>query len=198
MKLYHCPNTRSERVLWMFRELGVTPEIVTIELFKGQGRSPEYLARNPNGFVPLLEDGELQLIESSAILMHLADKFPEKNLAPKAGTPDRSRYYQYMVYSPAAIDPAVELVAYHTRVLPEAARVPGAAEYGKKRFSRIGKALSQMLGDRQFVVGNSFSAADIMVGSSLMWAGRYQLLGDLPTLAAYVDRLKARPALNNS
>jgi glutathione S-transferase len=195
MKLYHCPNTRSERVLWMFRELGVEPEIKVIDLHKGESRQPEYLAINPNGFVPTLVDGDTTLVESAAIVLYLADKYPDKRLAPPVGTAARGLYYQYVSYAVAALDPACELVAYHTKILPEAHRVPGAAEYGRRRFARVGKACAKMLGERPYVLGADFSAADILVGSSLAWADRYGMLAELPSLSAYVARLQARPAL---
>jgi glutathione S-transferase len=194
MKLYHCPNTRSERVMWMFRELGVVPEIHEVNLFTGESRKPEYLAINPTGFVPTLVDGDLTLVESAAIILHLGDKFPEKKLAPPIGTRERASYYEYVVYGPATLDPALETVAYHSMVLPEAIRVAGAPEYGRRRFKRIAKALSVMLGDRRYVLGEAFSGADIVIASGLEWAKRLGMLDDAPpSLAAYHERCVARP-----
>src|SRR5579862_5890993 len=118
MKLYHQPRTRSSRVAWLLGELGVACEIAPVNVFVGEGRKPEYLAIHPHGLVPAFEDDGLLLIESSAICMHLCDKHPEKKLAPAVGTKDRARYYEWMVYIPATIDPCLETIMFHTMFLP--------------------------------------------------------------------------------
>jgi glutathione S-transferase len=181
----------------MFRELGMTPEIEIVDLFQGGGRRPEYLAINPNGFVPTLVDGDVVLVESAAILIYLADKYPEKKLAPRLGTRERALYHQYMVYGPSTVDAMCELVWYHSFVLPEPRRVPGAVDYARRRFKHIGGALSQMIGEQPFVCGNDFSAADIVISSGVGWAKRMEMLKDHPRLEAYLERATSRPAFAN-
>ena len=134
MRLYHRRYTRSGRARWMLEEVGAPHEIERIAFSKGEHRMPEYLAVHPHGSVPALVDGSLKLIESSAIVMHLADKFPEKKLAPALGGDDRASYYRWMVYVPATVDPVLEAITMHTRMLPEPKRVAAIAEEGKRKL----------------------------------------------------------------
>ena len=134
MKPYHSQYTRSGRARWMLEEVGAPCELERITFAKGEHRTPEYLAVHPHGSVPALVDGDLKLIESSAIVMHLADKFPAKNLAPALGTDDRARYYRWMVYVPATVDPVLEAITMHPRMLPEPKRVAAIAEEGKRKL----------------------------------------------------------------
>jgi glutathione S-transferase len=194
MKLYHSQFTRSGRAKWMLEEIGEPYEIERLALSKGEGRKPEYLAIHPHGSVPSLVDGGLTLIESSAILMHLADKYPDKKLAPPLGSDDRARYYRWMVYVPATVDPVLEAITLHTRLLPEAKRVAAIAEEGKRKFAAVARVLEEAVGGRQFIVGDSFTAADVAVASAIGWITFLGLLDDHPKLAAYAKPFSERAA----
>jgi glutathione S-transferase len=194
MKLYHSQFTRSGRARWMLEEVGAPYELERITFAKGEHRTPEYLAVHPHGSVPALVDGDLKLIESSAIVMHLADKFPEKKLAPALGTNDRAHYYRWMVYVPATVDPVLEAITMHTRILPEAMRVAAIAEEGKRKLGSVVRVLEEAVGGRDHVLGDGFTAADVILGSAIGWIGFLGMLPDHPTLAAYHKGLSARPA----
>src|SRR6185436_6612060 len=116
MKLYHSQHTRSGRARWMLEEIGAKYDIERLALSKGEHKTPEYLAINPQGAVPTLVDGDLKLAESSAIIMHLADKFPEKKLVPPVGSKERAEYYKWMVYVPSTVDPALEAITFHGKM----------------------------------------------------------------------------------
>jgi glutathione S-transferase len=192
MKLYHAPMTRSGRVLWLLGELGQTCDIVPINVFVGEGRKPEYRETHPHGYVPALEvDGTL-MIESSAMCLYLAEKFGA--LAPPVGSPLRAAYFQWMVYVPATCDPALETILFHTRFLPEEKRIAPLAEQAKKKWAACERYLAKQLGDRPFIVGDSFTAADVMVGSALAWAKFAGVLGDAPNLVRFLDQAAQRPA----
>ncbi len=194
MKLYHSTFTRSGRARWMLEELGVDYEIERIAFASGDHKKPEYLAIHPLGMVPALVDGDDKLFESSAILMHLADKFPDKQLAPALGTPLRARYYKFMVYVPATVDPVLETITMHTRMLPEAKRIPQLVEEAGKKLVRVARVLEEAVNGRSYVIGDTFSAADIVVGSAIAWMGFVGKLGDFPRLNEYLKRMQARPA----
>ncbi|MEP7123186.1 MAG: glutathione S-transferase family protein [Byssovorax sp.] len=194
MKLYHSQFTRSGRARWMLEECGAPYDLERIALSKGEHRTPEYLAVHPHGSVPALVDGDLKLIESAAIVMHLADKFPEKKLAPALGTDDRGRYYRWMVYVPATVDPVLETITMHTRLLPEAKRVAALADDAKRKLGGIVQVLEEAVGGRAYVIGETFTAADVMVGSAIGWIGFLGMLGEHPKLLAYSKGLAARPA----
>lgn len=194
MKLYHSQYTRSGRPRWILEEVGEPYEITRLALSKGEHKNPEFLSINPHGSVPALVDGDLTLVESSAIVMHLADKYPEKKLAPPLGSDERAQYYRWMVYVPATVDPALEAITFHTRLLPEEKRVPAIAEDGKRRLATITKVLEDAVDGREYVVGDSFTAADVLIASAIGWMGFLGMLGDYPKLAAYLGRMQQRPA----
>jgi len=92
LTLYYSPQSRAIRPRWLLEEIGVPYELKRLNLQAGEQKKPGYLKINPNGTVPALVDGDLALFESAAICQYLADKFPEKRLAPPVGTPERGRY----------------------------------------------------------------------------------------------------------
>jgi glutathione S-transferase len=198
MKLYYSPQTRAGRPRWMLEEIGEPYEIVTLDLHKGEHKKPDYMKIHPHGAVPALVDGDLALFESAAICMYLADKFPEKKLAPEVGTPARGLYYQWMLYSMATLEPPVLAVFLNTVMLPEAERSPAVVEQARATFATVGGVLSNALVGRTFILGEQFSAADVMIGSTLAWAGFMGLLADHPTLQGYVKRLQERPAFQRA
>lgn len=194
MKLYHSQYTRSGRARWTLEELGVPYELSRLSLREGQHKTPEYLDINPHGAVPSLVDGNLKLTESSAIMLHLADKFPDKHLAPAPGTDERAEYYRWMVYVPATMDPVLETLTVQLKFTPEDKRNQGLIDTAKKKLDHIAKVLTKAIGGRKHIVGDSFSAADIVVGSAIGWMGFIGVLGDYPELVAYHSGLAQRPA----
>jgi glutathione S-transferase len=198
MKLYYSPQTRAGRPRWLLEEIGAPYEIAKLDLAKGEHKKPEYMKIHPHGAVPALIDGDVALFESAAICMYLADKFPEKKLAPALGTPARGLYYQWMVYSMATLEPPVLQIFLNTMMLPEAERSPALVEKAKTQFADVARVLSNALAGRSFLLGEQFSAADVMVGSTLAWAAMMGLLGDQPALQTYVKRLSERPAFQRA
>ena len=198
LKLYHSRQSRSVRPRWLLEELGVPYELVTLDMQKGEHKTPAYMKVHPHGAVPALVDGDLQLFESAAICAYLADKFPEKRLAPPPGTAARGLYYQWMVYAIATLEPPVIDVFMHTAMLPETQRSPAAIEAARKKFADVASVLEQALGTRPFLLGDQFTAADVMVGSTLGWAQMLGLLEGRKTLQQYVQRLSERPALQKA
>lgn len=194
MKLYHAARTRSVRPRWLLEEMGVPYELVRLDMSKGEHKQPSYLAVHPHGAVPALQDGELSMYESAAICMYLADKYPDRKLCPPPGTAARGMYYQWVVYSIATLEPPLIQIFQHTIMLPEDKRSPQAAEEAKKDFAAVARVLSDALSGKQFLLGDTFSAADVMIGSTLAWAAMLGLLSDFPVLQDYVARLTQRPA----
>ena len=115
MKLYYAPQTRATRPRWMLEEIGAPYELVRLQLSKGEHKQPEYLRVHPHGAVPAFADEHVTLFESGAICAYLADTFPEKQLAPAAGSAQRGPYYQWLFYSMATMEPPVLKVFLNTR-----------------------------------------------------------------------------------
>jgi glutathione S-transferase len=176
LKLYHCPQTRSIRPLWLLGELDVPHEIETISLQAGDNRKPEYLKLNPNGTVPTLVDGDLVLWESAAICQYLADKFPDKGLAPVVGT-----------------------LFLHSVRLPEAERIPQLVETARAQLAAAIGVVDGALAGREWILGAQFTAADVMVGSTLAWAQMMGMIGaGTPNVSGYLARCSARPAMQRA
>ena len=196
MKLYHQPRTRSSRVRWLIAELGIPCDMQPINVFAGEGRKPDYQqAVHPHGFVPALEDDGVVLIESSAICMYLADRYGDGRLAPKVGTMERGKYYEWMVYVPATADPCLETIMFHTMFLPEEKRLPQLVDRAKKTWTtKIEPRFTAALTAAPFVLGETFSAADVLVAGALTWARMANVLGDAPALTRYLETITARPA----
>ena len=190
--LYHSPRSRSVRPRWLLEEIGTEYTVVPVDL--AGTKSEAHLRVHPHGQVPALVDGDLALIESAAICLHLADKFSAAKLAPAVGTPERARYYQWMVYSIGTLEPPILQVFMNTVQLPEAERSAEKAAAGRTQFATVGKVLSDALAGRSYLLGEQFSAADVMIGSTLAWASFMGLLDGFPALASYVERLVQRPA----
>ena len=194
MKLYYVPQTRAGRPRWLLEELGVPYELVRLDPKRGENRAPPYLALNPTGKVPTLVDGDTVLFESSAICLYLADRYPEKRLAPAIDAPERGRYLQWMVHAIAEIDAPLGVIDRHSSRLPPEKRVPAIVEPEQQRLSGNLAALRVALADREYLFGDWFTAADVVVASCLGWAKFMGLLAGEPALEAYVRRCVARPA----
>lgn len=193
--LYHAPQTRSVRPRWMLEELGVPYDVRRLNLAAGDQKKPDYLALNPNGTIPTLVDGDLVLWESAAICQYLADKAPDKRLAPPVGTPARGKYYQWIHYAMSALEPPAITIFLHTMMRPEEKRVPLLVEEARPALAAGMAVVERALAGRPHILGDEFTAADVMIASTLGWARMMGLVGaDLPNVSDYLDRLMARPA----
>jgi len=194
MKLYYSPQSRAVRPRWMLEEIGAPYELVRLQLGT-DNKTPAYLKMNPNGTVPTLVDGDLTLFESAAICQYLADRFPDKRLAPPVGTPARGLYYQWIHYAMSALEPPLVTIFLHTINKPEAERIPALVSEARTQLKTGLGVVEQAVLGRTFILGDQFTTADVMVGSTLVWAQMMSLLSDeRPATAAYLARLASRPA----
>jgi glutathione S-transferase len=194
MKLYFNPMTRATRPRWILEELGVPYELEHVDLMKGEHKLPKYTKVHPLGRVPALEDKGFVMIESAAIVMQLADKYPEKGLAPAVGTNERAEYYQWIFFAMTEAEPPLVTILFHTRILPEAQRSPAALEEAVKEFKPTADVLQDYLKGREYAVGNKFTAADVIVAGVLALANMLKQLDGHPGLQEYLKRMLERPA----
>jgi glutathione S-transferase len=199
MKLYFAPRTRATRPRWLLEELGEPYELVRLDLSKRENETPAYRAVHPLGDVPALVDGEVTLFESAAICLYLADRFPEKQLAPPPGSAERGPYYQWLLFAEASLEPVVMVFHRHAQ-LPEEQKATGHEEFARHR-TRLNEVLAIIdarLEGREYLVGGHFTAADIVMASILHLASHLQLLGEHPRLVEYVKRHTQRPAVRRA
>ena len=174
MKLYYAPQTRAIRPLIMLEELAVPYEIVLIDFQGGEHKRVEYRKIHPHGQLPALQDGTLTMFESAAICAYLADKFPDKRMAPALGTVERGMYYQWMFYSMASLE--------------------GFA-LDRERMKECFLVLDRVINGHEFLIGDKITAADVMIGSGVVYLdARHHILNDFPSLEAYAKRMLARPS----
>jgi glutathione S-transferase len=192
MKLYFAPRTRAIRPRWLLEELGVPYELVKLDLARQENTTPAYLAVHPLGDLPALVDGEVTLLESLAICLHLADRFPEKHLAPLVGSAERGPYYQWMVFAEVTLDQVV--MAFYNA---SAHSKDELAKHGT-RLTAVLDVINAGLGSREFLVGGAFTAADLVTASILHLANTLKLLDGHPRLVEYVKRHTQRPAVRRA
>lgn len=193
IKLYHVPRSRSVRVAWLLEELHVPYELVTMT-FAGL-KTPEYLRIHPLGKVPAIQDGNLTMFESGAIVEFLLEKYGNGRLAPPPGTDDRGRFLQWMHYGEATLLPPLGEIAAHTFFRPEAERIAAVVIDARGRLETALAVVDRALAGREYLVGDSFTVADLMVGYSLGLTNLFGLLGDqFAHLAGYLRRIEERPA----
>lgn len=185
LTLYTNPQSRGRIARWMLEETGQPYETVVLDYGTAM-RSPEYLALNPMGKVPTLTHGPRVVTECAAICAYLADAFPEAGLRPR----DLASYYRWLFFGAGPLEAAVMDRALGWQVPPERAVMVG---YGD--FDRMLATLERAVSDRPYLAGESFSAADVYVGSQVGWGLAFGSLPERPALRAYWDRLKDRPAL---
>lgn len=185
MKLYYWPKTRAFRILWMLEELGTAYELECINIRTHEQSSPQFAAVNPMMKIPALEDGDAVFAESGAILLYLADKFPQSGLAPALNDPHRGRFLQWLFFTPACLEPAMaEKFSGWTS---------NSFSFGWGDFNRVIQALEEGVSPGPWILGTSFTAADILLASTIQIALQAKLLSNKPTLEDYVARAYARP-----
>ena len=179
MRLYEFGPTRSIRARWTLQELGVEFEPITVNLVAGEHRRPEFLKINPAGKLPVLVDGDLALTESVAIVLYLAEKYPEKGLLP-ADLTGRAQVNRWLLFAATELEQPLWRISRHTALYPEDKRLPGDVALARQEFKEMAAVLETHLQGRQFVVGDRATVADFVMAYTLDWGGEARLLDEFP------------------
>ena len=185
---YTNPMSRGRIVRWMLEEVGQPYRTELLE-YGTTMKAPEYRAINPMGKVPALRHGATVVTEGAAICCYLADAFPDAGLAPPAGDRLRGPYYRWLFFAAGPLEAAATNQAFGFEVPAERKAMAG---YGS--LADVTAALEAALAERDYLVGDRFSAADLYVGSHLGWGMSFGMLEKRPAFERYVARLSARPA----
>jgi glutathione S-transferase len=192
MRLYEFGPTRSIRVRWTLQELGVDFESVTVDLVAGEHRRPEFLKINPAGKLPVLVEGDLVLTESVAIVLYLAEKYPDKGLMP-ADFQQRAQVYRWLLFAATELEQPLWRISRHTALYPEKQRLPGDVILASQEFKDMAGVVEQHMQRRQFLVGDGVTVADFVMAYTLDWGDEARLLDGFPQLLSYMKWMYACP-----
>jgi glutathione S-transferase len=185
--LYHHPFSRAATVVWMLEEVGVEYQLRFVDFSAGAHKSAEFLALNPMGKLPTLSDGDEVVTEVAAIGLYLADRFALGRLAPMPDDRKRGTYLRWSLFAPSVIEPGsmAKLNGWVAK--------PSQAGWGT--HESMVEAIEFAIADREFLLGDTFSMADVIFGGTLRYMLRFKMLEPRPLITAYADRLGLRPAL---
>ena len=187
LTLFHAPNSRSGATRILLEELGADYALQVLDLKQKQQRDADYLAVNPMGKVPAILHGDALVTEQPAIFIYLADLYPQAGLAPGLDDPLRGPYLRWMAFYGSSFEPAVLDLALKREPAP-----PSLCPYSD--YDTMLATFTAQLRAGPYLLGERFSAADVLWGSALGWMTAFGLVPKLPEIMAYVERASARPA----
>ena len=187
--LYHTAPSRSMIVRWMLEEVGRPYDLRVVD--KGATRDPAYLAVNPMGKVPALVHNGVVITEAAAICCYLADTFADAGLAVPIGDPGRGPYLKWLFFGPSCFEPAVI-----DRMCERPAAPPAALGWGD--LDTVLNVMAAAVAPGPYLLGDHFTAADVVIGSGLRWAMGTKNIPERPEFLAYTARLSERPALTRA
>ena len=187
MKHYFYPISRAVWTDWMLKELDAPHEQILVALATEEQKSPEYREINPMGKVPALVDGDAVVTEAAGICAYLADKFADKGFAPHPSSTERARYCRYLFFPVVTLEPLLSTVQLR---LDSGKALPGA--WGD--VPRAMATVESMTPETGWALGEQFTAADVVFGGELAFLNGFGAMEASPKVAAYVERIEARPA----
>lgn len=198
LKLYHSPRSRSVRIYWLLEELGLPYELEVISFKPPLPPAKPFAQTSPFGKVPALEDGDLTMFESGAILEYVLERYGQGRLAPAPGTPLRGPFLQWVHFAEGTAFPPLGNIAWHM-FRKDAENIPTAMADYRTWANAALEVLERTLSGKEYLLGADFSGADIMMGYTLQCAKWFGFLTDVyPNLDRYLSRLAARPAFQKA
>jgi len=195
IRIYHAPGTRSIRVIWLCEELAIPYQIVIVDFSATYRASPEWRRLNPVGKVPAMSDDDFTMFESGAMVEYLLERYGKGRLRPPLGTRDSALYLQWSWFAEATFARPLGDIAQHTVVKPEAQRIPAVVDDARVRALTCMDALEAAVPGGRYLINGAFTAADIMMGYTLILARRFKVLtpSTYPNVNAYMTRLEQHP-----
>ena len=186
--LFHAPQTRSTGAYALVEELGADVDLHILNLKAGELRQPGYLAINPMGKVPALRHGEALITEQGAVYLYLADHFAEAGLAPAIGEGLRGPFLRWLFFYGSSFEPALI-----DRALKRDPALTSMCPYGD--YDTMLATLVGQLRTGPWLLGERFTAADVLWGVALRWTVSFRMVPELPEIMSYIARVTERPAM---
>lgn len=198
LKLHFAPNSRAGRIVWLLEELGLDYDLNRMDFHPRDLKSDQHRARHPLGRVPVLEDGEVSLFESGAIIEYILERHKNGGLKPGVESPDYPSYLQWFHYCEGMVMPPINIVVVNTLLLPPDRQDQNALAQAKRLLTKALSPVNDALEGKDYLIG-AFSAADIMLGHACFMSNRIGVVSDEMThLKAYVSRIEQRPAFQKA
>lgn len=176
--------------MWPLEEVGVEYNLEWVDIQKGEQKQDAFLAKNPMGKIPTIVDGDLVVTESAAIAMYLADRYAPSKLAPALDDPKRGTYYRWICFAPSVIEPAATVNLHKWDAKP--------GQVGWGTLPDMLKAVDLALSSGPYVLGETFSMADVVLGGTLRYMTMFKMIEPSRLVGAYIELLNQRPALQRA
>ena len=198
IKLYLTPNTRAGRVAWLLEELNMEYELEILPFTNEGLKSPEHRARHALGRVPVIEDGDISIFESGAIIQYILDKYDDKGLKPAVESNDYPYYLQWFHYCEGMVMPPMNQIVVQTILLPPDRRDETVLNQATNLLSKALMPVNDFLENKDYLIGD-FSAADCMLGHSCFMSNRFGTVSyDMENIKSYVSNIESRPAFQKA
>lgn len=198
LKLHFAPGSRAGRIVWLLEELGLPYEMNKMAFHPKDLKSDEHRARHPLGRVPVLDDGDVRIFESGAIVEYILERYRNGGLKPAVDAAEFPMYLQWFHYCEGMVMPPVNTIIVQTVLLPPERRDETALGQAQRLLTRSLAPIDQNLEGKDYLIGD-FSAADVMLGHACFMSNRLGCVTDeMTNLKAYVERITARPAFQTA
>ena len=198
LKLHFAPNSRASRIMWLLEELELPYELNRMDFHPKDLKSNEHRERHTLGRVPVLEDGEVSIYESGAIVEYILARHKDGGLKPSVDSSLYPEYLQWFHYCEGMVMPPVNTIVVQTVLLPPDRRDETALSQAQRLLTKSWAPVEEAMIGRDYLIGN-FSAADVMLGHACFMSNRLGCISDdMPNLKGYVQRIAARPAFDKA
>ena len=198
LKLHFAPNSRAGRIVWLLEELKLPYEMNKMAFHPKDLKSDEHRARHPLGRVPVLDDGDVRIYESGAIVEYVLERHKNGGLKPATAAPEYPAYLQWFHYCEGMVMPPVNTIVVQTLLLPPERRDATVLGQAQRLLGKALQPVNEALAGKDYLIG-SFSAADVMLGHACFMSNRLGCVADDMThLKAYVERISVRPAFQTA
>ncbi len=198
LTLHFAPNSRAGRIVWLLEELQLPYKLNRMDFHPKDLKSDEHRARHPLGRVPVLDDGDIRIFESGAIIEYIVERHKNGGLKPAVDSPNFPAYLQWFHYCEGMLMPPVNTIVVQTVLLPPERRDETALGQAQRLLTKALEPVDESLTGKEYVIGD-FSAADVMLGHACFMSNRLGCVSDEKTeLKGYISRIEDRAAFQKA
>ena len=198
LKVHFAPNSRAGRIIWLLEELELPYEVNKMDFHPKDLKSDEHRSRHPLGRIPVLDDGDIRIYESGAIVEYILERHKNGGLKPDVSSNIYPDYLQWFHYCEGMVMPPINTIVVQTVLLPEDRRDETVLNQAKRLLSKSLEPINNTLEGKKYLIGD-FSAADIMLGHACFMSNRLGCVGEeMLNMKSYVDNINKRPAFQTA